>query len=104
MCIGWPGARRCSAQLGGVRWIAADGRVDLRAVEFAAACPADGTLISTVQDGRVYRIAGGASLYVSTWSAVGGPQPTVAVDQWDVDNTSNPAAHLLGYPADGTLI
>src|SRR5579862_9951601 len=66
--------------------------------------PADGTLISTTQDGRVYRIAGGAPLYVSTWNAVGGPQPSVAVDQWDVDNTSDAHAHLRQYPADGTFI
>jgi len=66
--------------------------------------PADGTLISTTQDGRVYRIAGGAPLYVSTWNAVGGPQPSVAVDQWDVDNTSDSHAHLLQYPANGTFI
>src|SRR5579862_8654741 len=66
--------------------------------------PADGTLISTTQDGRVYRIAGGAPLYVSTWNAVGGPQPSVAVDQWDVDNTSDSHAHLPQYPANGTFI
>jgi uncharacterized protein YbaR (Trm112 family) len=66
--------------------------------------PADGTLIATKQDGRVYRIAGGAPLYVSTWNAVGGPQPAVGVDQWDVDNPGNPAAHLRQYPADGTLV
>ena len=65
--------------------------------------PADGTFINTTQDGRVYRIAGGAPLYVSTWSAVGGTHPSVAVDEWDVDNTSDPHAHLRQYPADGTF-
>lgn len=66
--------------------------------------PADGTFISTLQDGRVYRVAGGAPLYVSSWSAFGGPQPSVGVDQWDVDNTADPHAHLRAFPADGTFI
>lgn len=34
----------------------------------------------------------------------GGVQPYVTVDQWDVDNTSNPAAHLNAAPVGGTVI
>jgi hypothetical protein len=52
--------------------------------------PADGTLISTTNDGRVYEIAGGAPLYVSNWSAIGGARSVVAVDGWDVANVGNP--------------
>ncbi|MBS1862885.1 MAG: C40 family peptidase [Actinobacteria bacterium] len=66
--------------------------------------PADGTLVSTPNDGRVYEIAGGAPLYVSNWSAIGGAKPATAIDGWDVANPGNPAAHLHEYPADGTLI
>ncbi len=66
--------------------------------------PADGTLVSTTNDGRVYEIAGGAPLYVSSWSAIGGARPAIAIDGWDVANPGNPAAHLRQYPADGTLI
>ena len=66
--------------------------------------PADGTLIATVQDGRVYRVVGGAPVYVSSWNAIGGSQPAMAVDKWAVDNPENPAAHLDRYPADGTLV
>lgn len=50
-------------------------------------CPAgatngltDGLFVTNKNDGRVYRIAGGAPLYVSTWDAFGGPQPTSTVD------------------------
>jgi surface antigen/uncharacterized protein YbaR (Trm112 family) len=66
--------------------------------------PVDGTFIASAQDGRVYRVAGGAPLYVSTWSIYGGPQPTTVVDKWATDNPDNPYAHLRSYPADGTLI
>ena len=68
------------------------------------AVPADGTFINTTQDGRVYRIAGGAPIYVSTWDTYGGPQPTVGIDKWAVDNIGNPAAHMRAVPADGTFI
>jgi hypothetical protein len=45
--------------------------------------------------GNVYRIAGGAPIYVSNWSAFGGSQPTTALSeqQWDA---------LRQYPASGT--
>jgi surface antigen len=65
--------------------------------------PADGTLLGA-SDGRVYIVAGGAPLYLSNWSAIGGPQPSVHIDSWAVENTSDPHAHLRLYPADGTFI
>jgi Peptidase family M23/PASTA domain len=66
--------------------------------------PADGTFIRSTANGRVYRIAGGAPLYVSHWDAFGGPQHTVGVDQWALDNVDNPHAHLRRVPADGTFL
>jgi hypothetical protein len=70
--------------------------------------PADGTFISSTSDGRVYEIAGGAPEYVSAADANKvpgwGSRPVVGVDQWDIANTSNPAAHLRPYPVDGTVI
>ena len=66
--------------------------------------PADGTFISTNQDGAVYRVAGGAPIHVPTWDAYGGPQPTVGIDKWALDNITHPAAHLRAVPADGTFI
>jgi len=65
--------------------------------------PADGTFLNS-STGAVYRVAGGAPLFVSSWNAVGGPQLYVTVDQWDLENISNPAAHLRQYPADGTFL
>jgi len=38
---------------------------------------ADGTFVS--YQGNVYRIAGGAPLYINAWAPFGGPQPTVAL-------------------------
>ena len=66
--------------------------------------PVDGTFISTNQDEAVYRVAGGAPIYVSTWDTYGGPQPTVGIDKWALDNITHPAAHLRAVPADGTFI
>ncbi|TFC08836.1 cell wall-binding repeat-containing protein [Cryobacterium sp. MDB2-33-2] len=47
--------------------------------------------------GDVYRIAGGAPIYVSNWATFGGAKPTIALSasQW---------AGLKIYPADGTLV
>ena len=55
----------------------------------------DGELVS--YQGAIFRIAGGAPVYVSNWAAVGGPQPSRTLDSagW---------AELNQYPADGTLV
>ena len=87
-------------------------RVDEAAIDNAGAgapwdhlrqYPADGTLLGA-SGGGVFVVAGGAPLYVSNWAAIGGSQPVVHMDEWDIDNTANPAAHLRQYPADGTFL
>lgn len=60
--------------------------------------PSNGTLISDSSNGMVYEIAGGASLYISNRANVGGQQPTVNIDHWDLANLTNPAAHLNPVP------
>jgi len=65
--------------------------------------PANGTFLLT-NTGNIFRVAGGAPLTVSNWSLFGGPQPAVAIDQWDIDNITDPAAHLHTAPADGTVV
>src|SRR5664280_2013964 len=55
-------------------------------LEPPAHLPADGTFVSTSPRGEVYRIAGGAPLYVSNWAVFGGAQPTTTVDAGDIDN------------------
>jgi surface antigen len=68
------------------------------------AVPADGTFISA--GGSVYRTAGGAPIYVSSWSVYGGPQPVTVEDPVAVTNAgqSGAWAHLNAVPADGTFI
>lgn len=66
--------------------------------------PANGTFIRATATGKVYRIAGGAPIYVPNWSAFGGPQPTITVDRWDILNISSAAAHLRSVPANGTVV
>ena len=65
--------------------------------------PADGTLLDA-SGGGVFVVAGGAPLYVSSYAAIGGQRGGVAIDEWDIQNTANPAAHLRSVPADGTLL
>ncbi len=65
--------------------------------------PADKTFLTTTT-GRVFRMAGGAPLAVSDWARFGSVQPFVTIDQWDIDNISNPLSHLRALPADGTLV
>lgn len=66
--------------------------------------PVDGTFISG--GGHVYRMAGGAPIYVSNWNVFGGGQPTVAVDGAAIDNAGGSGRwrFLSSSPADGTLI
>jgi hypothetical protein len=68
--------------------------------------PADGTFVATSPRGEVYRIAGGAPLYVSNWAVYGGAQPTTTVDAGDIDNAGAGSVwnHLRTYPADGTFV
>ncbi|MEA2158546.1 MAG: hypothetical protein QOD66_926 [Solirubrobacteraceae bacterium] len=66
--------------------------------------PADRTFLTTTT-GQLFRVAGGAPLAFSSWAVFGGvQQPSVTVDQWDIDNISNPLARLRAQPANGTLV
>jgi hypothetical protein len=65
--------------------------------------PTDGTFLVT-STGAIYRTAGGAPLSVSSWSLFGGVQPFVTIDEWDVENVSNPLAHLNATPSNGTIV
>lgn len=66
--------------------------------------PRDGTLVGA-SGGGVFVIVGGAPIYVSSWDAIGGPQSTIGIDQWDVDNAGIDAhAHLRPLPADGAFV
>jgi hypothetical protein len=73
--------------------------------EFDALCsvPRNGTFLAT-NTGAFYRVAGGAPLQISNWGLFGGLQPSVAIDQWDIDNAGTPAAHLFARPVAGTRV
>ncbi len=68
--------------------------------------PTDGTFIRTPDTGAVYRLAGGAPIYVSNWAAVGGGSPTVNVDPMAVARAREVQFynHLRQKPLDGTLV
>jgi hypothetical protein len=57
----------------------------------------DGSFVQVAGSAGIYRIAGGAPLYVSNWSAVGGPQPYTVISQARFDS-------LNAYPTDGTFL
>jgi hypothetical protein len=65
--------------------------------------PASGTFLQTTTGG-LYRVAGGAALRISNPSLFGAPPPAVTIDVWDLQNMTNPAAHLLTHPTDGTVV
>jgi hypothetical protein len=72
-----------------------------------AARPANGTELSTKPDGRVYTVAGGAPIYTHTCTPsndVNLCNAVVNVDEWDINNISNPIAHLSARPAEGTVL
>ncbi len=64
--------------------------------------PADGTFLET-DTGAVYRVAGGAPMYISDPAAFGTITPVV-IDEWDIENVGNPSSHLTPVPANGTFI
>jgi hypothetical protein len=77
----------------------------LTAQQFASLnhVPTNGTFLTT-PSGVAYRVAGGAPILVSDWSLFGGARRAVLIDQWNLDNTSNPLSHLNAKPADGTIV
>jgi lysozyme len=64
----------------------------------------DGTFVKGAETGQVYEVAGGAPLFVSTWSTFGGIQPYVVVNQAAIENAGAGGwwDHLRFVPADGT--
>jgi surface antigen len=65
--------------------------------------PSNGTWLSAPGTG-IFIVAGGAPMYVSNFANVGGAQSAVTVDAWDIQNPTNPLAHLNGVPANGTFV
>ncbi len=58
------------------------------------------------QVGRVYEIAHGTPLYVTSWASLGGPRPTVLVDETAIDRAGDPGPwrFLHRYLADGDFL
>jgi GH25 family lysozyme M1 (1,4-beta-N-acetylmuramidase) len=68
--------------------------------------PLDGTFLDDGTDGRVYRVVGGAPVIVTSWPALGGRQPSVRVDDWDIANAGTCGGYcsLSMKPRDGTIL
>ncbi|MGN0063807.1 MAG: CHAP domain-containing protein [Nocardioides sp.] len=72
------------------------------------AVPADGTFLSSHARGEIYRVAGGAPLYVtpSYWNTLATKPAVTSVSQEAVDSAGGTGAwsHLRAVPADGTVL
>lgn len=69
--------------------------------------PRDGTFVkdATGANGTVYQIVGGAPLPVSSWTAVGGPSGSVAIDIANVTKAGQPGfTALRPVPRNGTFV
>ena len=66
----------------------------------------DGTFVRGAETGQVYEVAGGAPIFVSSWSSFGGAQPYVVVNQSAIQNAGMGGYwnHLRFLPANGTAI
>jgi hypothetical protein len=66
----------------------------------------DGSYIKGAQRGEVYRIAGGAPVYVSAWANVGGSRSSTVVDQVAIDRAGAGGAYnrMRAVPADSTML
>ena len=64
--------------------------------------PANGTFLTT-DTGAVYRVAGGAPMYIADPTAFGAISP-VLIDQWDIDNVGNPLSRMNVVPVNGTFL
>jgi surface antigen len=70
--------------------------------------PTDGVLVTAYPSGHVYRMVGGAPIYISSWAGIGGVQPTIRVSDTNIHNAGSPTTsawgHLLYYPADASYV
>ncbi len=66
--------------------------------------PADGTFIIAQPSNKIYRIVGGAPIYISSWDVVGGKKASVSVTDDAITNagaaSTSPWRHLTQFPAD----
>lgn len=60
--------------------------------------PLNGTYLHAYTTGGIYVVAGGAPLYVSSWTYVGGTHPDTDVDTWVLSN------QLRAHPSDATYV
>lgn len=80
--------------------------VSLAAFYTLRSSPVDGTLLNDLGGGHIYRVVGGAPVIMTSWAPVGGHQPSVQVDGWDIANAGvcGGYCHLSQSPRDGTIV
>ena len=68
--------------------------------------PAEGTIVRGIQRKEVYRIAGGAPVFVHAWENIGGYRAQVLVDQLAIDRAGSGGKynHLAFRPLDGSYV
>jgi surface antigen len=66
--------------------------------------PADGTFLEGSTSKKIYRIVGGAPVYISSWAVVGGTKPVVIVPDASIEKAGQKTStgvylHMTTYPA-----
>ena len=98
----WADHQRIHQYRGGHQetWGGVTVNIDNNSVDAAVApsqLAADGAFVQVAGRGELYRIAGGAPIFVSTWESVGGPQPVQTLSQTQFDS-------LPDRPGGGTFL
>jgi surface antigen len=72
-----------------------------------AVYPADGTYLTAEPSGQIYRVIGGAPIYISSWDEVGGVQPSVQVSDADIaaaGSTTGYRQNLAAHPTTSVYV
>ncbi|MGA8978911.1 MAG: CHAP domain-containing protein [Pedococcus sp.] len=66
----------------------------------------NGTYLKGAQRGEIYKVAGGAPIYISAWANIGGSKAYTVVDQVAIDRAGAGGAYnrLRAVPADATML
>lgn len=66
----------------------------------------NGTFVKGAQRGEIYKVVGGAPVYISAWANIGGSRAYTVVDQVAIDRAGSGGAYnrLRAVPADATML
>ena len=66
--------------------------------------PTNSTFLRSPTTMAIYRVAGGAPLYISSCTPIGGCGTAAPVDAWAIADAGGAGVHLAAAPANGTVV